>query len=124
MSFIYAKKYHEEINGEFFCRTNIFSDTKISLEGTSNCNWGTKTRKVLEKYGLIKSIIISPKCCISFAGNNIAHAHTLLSKLYDMEYFEEDKLVQTALDIHRKAPKGEIEFIICLADEKNSTEII
>lgn len=124
MSFVYAKKYNEEINGEIFCRTNIFSDTKISLEGTSNCNWGAKTRKVLEKYGLIKSIIISPKCCISFAGNNIAHVHTLLSKLYDMEYFEEDKLVQTALDIHRKAPKGEIEFIICLADEKNSTEII
>lgn len=124
MSFVYAKKYTTEYEGGVHKRIDIYSDTKVLLEGTSKANWGDRTRNQIEKYGLIKTIIVSPKCCISFAGNNISHAHDLLSKLYEIQQFSEDDLLNLALTIHQQAPKDEIEFIICLADETNETEII
>ena len=72
---------------------------------------------------MVKSIIIAPKCCISFAGNNIAHAHKLLSILYNQQ-FTKEYLLDLALEIHCAAPDDDIEFIICLADEDNETELI
>lgn len=124
MSFVYAKKYCLELDGQKHACTNIFSDTKISLFGTSAANWGRQTKRAIEQYGLIKSMIVEPKCCISFAGNNIAHAHCFLSQLYDMKQVEVDNLLELALDTHLSAPKNEIEFIICFADEDNNTEIV
>lgn len=124
MSFIYAIKHTTEYEGDVYKCVDIYSDTKVLLEGTSKANWGDRTRKQIEKYGLIKTIIVSSKCCISFAGNNISHAHDLLCKLYEIQQFSEDDLLKLALTIHQRAPKDEIEFIICLADETNETEII
>lgn len=124
MSFVYARKYTKEYGGCVYRFTDIYSDTKILLEGTSRLNWGNITRKLIEKYGLIKTVIVSPKCCISFAGNNISHAHDLLCKIYEIKQCSEDELLNLALTIHQQAPENEIEFIICLADETNETEII
>lgn len=124
MSFVYAIKHTIEYHGDVYKCTDIYSDTKVSLEGTSRANWGDRTRNQIEKYGLIKTIILSPKCCISFAGNNISHAHDLLCKLYEIQQFSKDELLNLALVIHRKAPNNEIEFIICLADETDEIEII
>ncbi len=123
MSFVYAFKYEAEFDHDICKYTDIYSDTKISLEGTSKYNWGEKTIKAIEKYGMVKSIIIAPKCCISFAGNNIAHAHKLLSILYNQQ-FTKEYLLDLALGIHCAAPDDDIEFIICLADEDNETELI
>lgn len=124
MSFVYAIKHTIEYDGDVLKCTDIYSDTKVSIEGTSKANWGDRTRNQIEKYGLIKAIILSPKCCIAFAGNNISHAHSLFRKLYEIQQFSEEDLLNLALTIHRQAPEDEIEFIICLADKTNETEII
>lgn len=124
MSFVYARKYTIEYEGGKLNSTDIYSDTKISLIGANKANWSEMTRKNIEKYGLIKSVILNPKCCISFAGNNIAYAHELLYKLYEKHELSEDALINLAFDIHLSAGENEIEFIICLAHDNNETEII
>lgn len=124
MSFVYAVKESVKYDSCMREVTCIYSDTKISLDGTCKANWGDQTRKMIEHYGLIKSIIVGPRCCISFAGNNIAYAHRLLYELFETKQFEEDKLIDLAWEIHSSAAKNEIEFIICLADETDKTEIV
>ena len=124
MSFVYAVKGSIDYNGDIQEFTHIYSDTKVSLVGVCKDNWGDRTREIIEKFGLIKSIIVSPKCCVSFAGNNIAYASKLLHQLSEMKQFSEKELIDLAWEIHINALKDEIEFIICLADEKDRTEII
>lgn len=124
MSFVYAVKFPIECDGQTHKCTHIYSDTKISLYGAVKSNWGDKTRRAVERYGLIKSIIISPKCCISFAGNNIALAHQLLETLYELKKFSEEELLHHAFKIHAEHPSDDVEFIICLANEDGETEII
>ena len=124
MSFVYAIKYARKCEGHTHKCTHIYSDTKLTLDGTSKLNWGKNTRRAIERYGLIKSVIINPKCCISFAGNNIALAHQLFENLCEMKEFSEEDLLHQALKIHADHPPDKIEFIICLADENDETEII
>lgn len=71
MSFVYAEKIKNTIEDEQIQGIKIYSDTKVSIEGAVKTNWSEQQRKAIEKYGMCKSIIIDPKCCISFAGNNI-----------------------------------------------------
>ena len=124
MSFVYAVKFPIECDGQTHKCTHIYSDTKISLYGAVKSNWGDKTRCAVERYGLIKSIIISPNCCISFAGNNIALAHQLLETLHELNDFSKDTILHYAFKIHTDHPPDEVEFIICLASEDGETEII
>ncbi len=124
MSFVFAVKYTHEFDGCTKKLTYIYSDTKVSLDGTSKETWGDKTWTLVNKYGLIKSVIVGPKCCVSFAGNNIAHAHKLLSQLYYKGMFSEDELLELALNIHHNAPVDDIEFIIAIADEEDETELV
>lgn len=124
MSFIYAIKHSIENDGQTYKCTNVYCDTKTLLYGASKLNWGEKTRRSIERYGLIKSIIVAPRCCISFAGNDIALAHQLLEILSEMKEFSEEELLYHALRIHTDHPPDKIEFIICLADENGETEII
>lgn len=124
MSFVYAVKFPIECDGQTRKCTHIYSDTKISLYGAIKSNWGDKTRRAVERYGLIKSIIISPNCCISFAGNNIALAHQLLETLYETKEFSEEELLYHAFKIHSEHDPDDVEFIICLASEDGETEII
>lgn len=124
MSFVYAVKFPIECDGHTHKCTHIYSDTKISLYGAIKSNWGDMTRRSVERYGLIKSIIISPNCCISFAGNNIALAHQLLETLYEMKEFSEEELLYHAFKIHAEHPSDDVEFIICLASEDGEIEII
>lgn len=124
MSFVFAVKYTHEFDGCTKKLTYIYSDTKVSLDGTSKETWGDKTWTLVNKYGLIKSVIVGPKCCVSFAGNNIAHAHKLLSQLYYKGMFSEDELLELALNIHHNAPVDDIEFIIAIADGEDETELV
>ena len=124
MSFVFAVKHTFEFDGFEKKLTSIYSDTKVSLDGTSKETWGDQTWTLVNKYGLIKSIIVGPKCCVSFAGNNIAHAHKLLSQLYAKGMFSEDELLELAFNIHLNAPVDEIEFIIAIADEEDETELV
>lgn len=124
MSFVYAVKSPIEFDGQTHQLAHIYSDTKISLFGAIKANWGDMTRRSVERYGLIKSIIISPTCCISFAGNNIALAHQLLETLHELKKFSEEELLHHAFKIHSEHDPDDVEFIICLANEDGETEII
>lgn len=116
MSFIFAEK-------SGYC-TQIYSDTKVTFDEQSKLNWGENTRNAMGTYGLIKSIIIRDNCCISFAGNDIRLAHKLLQQLIDLGEFSEDQLLDCALKIHRSAPLNDIEFLVCIADKHDETNII
>lgn len=121
MSFIYAKKeYLKE------CKLNsvqILSDTKIDTMSLNNSKT-SKTYKTINTYGIIKSLIICPSCCISFAGNNIDKATKLIDSLIENKEFSIDSLMEEAFEIHNTSENiNDIEFIICYSDEKNEVHI-
>lgn len=123
MSFVYAEKAKLDINGTQKNLTNIYSDTKTTLIGAYKANWNNKTRTVINNYGFIKSVNISPKCSISFAGNDILYAHKLLSWIYENNIFVIDQIIDKASQLHMSTNKDDIEFIICTADKNDNTTI-
>lgn len=118
MSFVYAEKT-DNSNG-----INIYSDTKLTLDETNRLNWGDKQYRLIEKFGIIISIIIHPSICISFAGNNIKYMYNLLDRLSYMGEFEYDQLINLAQEIHYSAPENAIEFIICYVDDETISHIV
>ena len=115
MSFVYAEKNF--INQEKAKqKVNIFSETKTTLIGAVDEIWDKKEIAAITKYGFVKSVIIGPTCCISFAGNNTIHAQKLLKWIFDKSIVSDEELLTEALRLHKNAPKDEIEFIICSAD--------
>lgn len=123
MSFIYAEKNYIRFQDERLPITHIYSDTRLTLDEASSLNWKPYTYNAIKRYGIIKSIILSPRCCLCFAGNNIGYAHQLLEQLYTLQSFTDEQLIDLAYQIHQSAPIDDIEFIICLADEKDETHI-
>lgn len=123
MSFIYAEKNYIQHLDQRFPVTHIYSDTRLVIDEASSLNWNPSTLSAIKKYGIIKSIILGPRCCISFAGNNIAYAHQLLEQLHTWQSFTGKQLIDFAYQIHKSAPVDDIEFIICLADENDETHI-
>jgi len=115
MSFIYAKKKKDN-------SIIIFSDTKItdSSKTLSKLLWSDKTNRLVKEFGLIKSIIISEKICVSFAGNTIK-MNELLSKINKLSL---NQILKEALSIHTKAlilPEEEqIDFMVCYQDENTN----
>lgn len=73
---------------------------------------------------MCKSIIINPKCCISFAGNNIFLLQKLFDQLVEWGKFEIDQLIEYAYEIHLSEHKDDIEFIICYVDENDDKRIV
>ena len=125
MSFIYAEKNVEILhNGEQYETTQIFSDTKTELIGAVKANWSEAQAQNIAKYGFIKSMIIAPKCCISFVGNDVANAHKLLGKAYETKVFSEQQLIDWAFSIHKSAKEDDIDFLICYADDNDETHIV
>lgn len=123
MSFVYAEKNEVKYDGEIYHNIDIFSDTKTTLTGAVLSNWSDKTRKAIEKYGFLKSIIIGPSCCISFAGNNTLYAQKLLKWLFEKRNVSEKEVCYEALRLHLSAGKDDIEFIIC-STENGQANII
>lgn len=114
MSFVYA------INDMDF---SIMSDTKISLNDDLKNLWNTEDeRRIIEYFGLIKSIIVSPNIVVCYAGNNIDKAAELLRKIKSAEISLE-QIIDFALEIHKKVKVNDIEFIIGYCDE-NGRELI
>lgn len=123
MSFVYVEK-RRRITGEHpFTETSVYSDTKITLTGAVSGNWCEKQAKFIQQYGMSKSIIIGPQCCISFAGNNLILANQLIKEIYTRGDAELADIVAMAYSIHSKADQDDIEFIICFADEDDTTHI-
>ncbi|MGE5474953.1 MAG: hypothetical protein ACM3UU_12115 [Ignavibacteriales bacterium] len=105
MSFVYAKKIQNTIV--------VFGDTKITFDPIgSKALWSEDTHKKVQKYGLIKNMIISNNFCVSFAGKNIIYANELLKHIRDISL---ENLLKIALDIHLRNHNS-IDFIICYAD--------
>jgi len=121
MSFVYA----EQSNIENVASVHIYSDTKLTFDDRSPniANWGNATLRRVMRFGLVKSMIISPKCCLSFAGNDISYAHRLLSDIFIARFLENDELLSLALSVHKEAGPDKCEFIICLADDEDNVSI-
>lgn len=120
MSFVYAKKQrsYDKISEEI----NIYSDTKITLENWAG--YGEKNASMIEKYGMLKTIMINNECCVSFAGNQIKYAEDLFKKLVERGGFEYEELLEDAHEIQSNAPKNAIEFIICYVDKDGSNKLV
>jgi len=124
MSLIYGKKYDYEVEGGKRSSFALYGDTKILLEGAIKANWTSERVDMLNKYGIVKSSITCPKCCISYAGNNLRHAYELIRWFENNGPCTEDGLLDAALRIHRGASDlDQIEFIICTADEDDEIDI-
>lgn len=75
MSFIYAEKGVDKVDNQGLPYLFIYGDTKFTpVPGAPNIkNWGKRTFEIVSRYGLVKSMIVAPKCCVSFAGNDISY---------------------------------------------------
>ena len=89
MSFVYAEKSNITEDGKILPITAIYGDTKITLNdrAANKSNWGESTFELVKKYGILKTMIIEPRCCIAFAGNDIMYAHKLLEYVYTAKRF-------------------------------------
>jgi hypothetical protein len=115
MSFVYAEKNPiDEECSEY--SINILSDTKTTLTGAVLVNWSERQRKAIEDYGFIKSMIISPSCCVSFAGNDTSYAQKLLKWIFEKGIVSDEEMLEKAMQLHMEAHKDDIEFIICSSD--------
>jgi len=95
-----------------------YCDTKVLAESTIGAGVSRKLQRQLEKYGIIKSTIICPEFCISYAGNNAFLASKLFYKLFEMKEFFREDVLREAYDVHIAAKNpSDIEFIICSAEE-------
>lgn len=105
MSFIYAKKVNDSIA--------LFADTKISFDlRHHNALFSEITKRNVQRFGLIKNVIVSKNLCVSFAGNIIGF-NELLSKINKVTL---QKLLEIAVEIHQKSMDDGVDFIICYAD--------
>lgn len=117
MSFVYAEKvpkldsYSEET-------IKVYCDTKVSTENNIGAGVSRKLQKQLQNYGIIKTTIICPEFCISYAGNNAFLASKLFHKLYEMGVFFRGDVLREAYDVHITAEDpSDIEFIVCSIEE-------
>ena len=117
MSFVYATKDMVGINGEKREYIHIYSDTRVKPEDSTGFMLGRRTLSLVQHFGLIKSMILTPKCCFSFAGNDIRYANTFLEKLYERRSCTDEEMVDLAFAIHQEAGEDLIEFIFCTSDE-------
>lgn len=125
MSFIIAEKSTIVVDNAEIKQTQIWGDTKLTpnFAAANKANWGIKTFNLILRYGIVKTVIVGPKCCISFAGNDISYAHKLLEYVYSANESTKDTICEKAFALHTEAPTDAVEFIICTADDDNDTSI-
>ena len=100
MSFVYAVKDSIKISDVNYYKIDVFSDTKITFGKYGNIIWDKEKFKLIEKYGLIKCMIVSEKCCVSFAGNDIFRANELLTSIYKDRNVDPQGIIKKAYAIH------------------------
>lgn len=117
MSFIFAEKV-PKLDNDVEETIRVYCDTKVTTENNIGAGVSRKLQEQLQKYGIIKSTIICPEICISYAGNNAFLASKLFHNLYEMgEFFREDVL-REAFTVHICADNpSDIEFIICSSED-------
>lgn len=107
MSFVYAEKRNTTIN--------IHCDTKIVQEGIFTVS--SEQRELIQKYGIVKSTVISPMVSISFAGNNIFLASKLFLLISEMKQVDTRQIIDMAYYIHKTGKVDDIEFIIASCED-------
>ena len=118
MSFIFAEKFTcSELGTE---NMHVFCDTRIGLPDSAGSHLSDIELTFIKKYGIVKSTIISPELCVSFAGNNIMYASKLFKKLAERDTVNRTDVIDLAYSIHMQANSlNDIEFIIsCMEDGK------
>lgn len=124
MSFVYAEKSNSSANGGSYPSFAVYSDTRVLLSDPIKLHWSNEQAEAVAIYGMAKTIITSPECCISFAGNNILFVHELMDWFASNTPCTTDALVDAALRIHTSAPDlDQVEFIICTVDDDGEVEI-
>lgn len=116
MSFVFAEKRIDScMNSE---RIDIHCDTKIGFVDSTQSHFSNEQLQMVKKYGIIKSKIICPELCISFAGNNIIKASELFSLLKEKGQFSCEEAVEYAYNIHKNTTNSDdIEFIISYVND-------
>ncbi len=109
MTFVYAEKIDDLMR--------IYCDTRIKLDDRYPCTYSFEQRKLISKYGIVKTTIICPEMSISFAGNNIFLASKLFLELSKKKRFETKDVVEMAMDIHMSSDPDDIEFIIASCED-------
>jgi len=104
MSFVYAEIIKKSLH--------IYSDTKMSFNNNSGASFSKEQMALSDKYGIVKTTIICPEICISYAGNNLFLASELFMKLYEKRTVSVQDALDSAMEIHLSADKDDIEFII------------
>lgn len=111
MSFVFAEKVPQFDNNETI---KIYCDTKVSTESSIGAGASEKLQRQLQKYGVVKSTIVCPEFCISYAGNNAFLASKLFHKLSEIKTFFREDVLREAYNVHINADDpSDIEFIIC-----------
>lgn len=117
MSFIFAEKTSHTGNGKQDT-IKVYCDTKLLIDDRFGAGVSVKLQQQMLKYGMVKSTIICPEFCISFAGNNIFLASKLFAKLYELKTFYRKDVLREAYQIHKTAADAsDIEFIISSAEK-------
>lgn len=123
MSFVYAAKCAETNYNRHHETIQVFSETQIKPNDAAPFKWGKRTLDRVQRYGIVKSMILTPKCCFSFAGNDIRFANVFLERLYSERFCSDEELISLAFAVHQEAGQDNIEFLFCIADESDHISI-
>ena len=125
MSFVFAERTRNAFNGSTIESIQVYSDTKVELDGAVRLNWPCATRRAVNRFGICKVIIPCPTLCVAFAGNNLWGVKELCSWMVDSSPFEVSELIMRAHKIHLEARnRDDIEFLICETDTNESGRIV
>ena len=117
MSFVYAEKRKNKYEEDEWETIKVMCDTRISFNDGIGACISKEQLDPLKKYGAVKSTIVAPEFCISYAGNNVFLASKLFFELYSKRFFSREDVLEIAKDIHLSAKDySEIEFIISSAE--------
>lgn len=109
MSFVYAEKHDETLD--------IHCDTKIGLDSFAEASFSHEQMELIKKYGIVKTTIICPEICISFAGNNAFLASKLFNQLCEVKSVSVQDIIDMAFQIHLSGNNNDIEFIISSCED-------
>ena len=111
LSFLFARKTNNYLY--------ILADTKINYSEISDqlLNKIGDTANLINKYGIIKNVIINRNLCVGAAGI-VEHFNELLAYIENRGSSTLSEIVNKALDINNKYNQ-DTDFIIAFADNKN-----
>ena len=117
MSFLFARNYKNKIY--------ILSDTKVSFESSEEqeifrkgvLNGSEDAYKKLDKFGVIKSVIINDNICVAFAGN-LKHFNELLEYIENNNITDIDNINKKAKHINISC-SGNTDFIVASTSVSN-----